>query len=67
MVRGDSYIAKIAKNICWTTIVTTIIRWKLSFIILRSVLMCLRGSRSYGHKTTIEDFEIAFDAAKCDG
>ena len=47
--------------------ILSVIRCKLSFIILRSVLMCLRGSRSYGHKTTIEDFEIAFNAAKCDG
>ena len=48
--------------------VLTIIRCKLSFLILRSCLMCIRGSRSYkdNRLTTTEDFEIACNDARCE-
>ena len=46
--------------------VLTIIRCKLSFLILRSCLMCIRGSRSYNHSITTEDFEIACNDARCE-
>ena len=39
------------------------IRCKLSFIILKSVLMCVRGSRSFKEKF-FDDFEIASDLAR---
>ena len=46
--------------------ILSIIRCKLSFLILRSCLMCIRGSRSHRVVTEINDFEIAFDESKCD-
>ena len=39
------------------------IRCKLSFIILKSVLMCVRGSRSFKEKF-FDDFEIASDFSR---
>ena len=52
--------------------VLTFIRCKLSFLILRSCLMCIRGSRSYKDnrltttKATTEDFEISCNDARCE-
>ena len=43
--------------------VLSTIRCKLSFIILKSVLMCVRGSRSYKLKN-FDDFEIVSDLAR---
>ena len=45
--------------------VVTWIRCKLSFVVLRSTLLCLRGSRGIGNCTNLtEDFEIACDVAR---
>ena len=44
--------------------IIAIIRCKLSFMILRSCLMCIRGSRSYKTITNIDDFEIVFHEAR---
>ena len=47
--------------------IISLIRIKLSFIILRSPLMCIRGSRSYGKRKVaenIEDIEITCGEAR---
>ena len=47
--------------------IISLIRVKLSFIILRSSLMCIRGSRSHGKRKgaeNIEDIEITCDEAR---
>ena len=44
--------------------ILSIIKCKLSFLILRTSLMCVRGSRSFTTHSgnhTVNDFEIAFD------
>ena len=44
--------------------VLSIIKCKISFLILRASLMCLRGCRAfktYSGNHTVDDFEIAFD------
>ena len=43
--------------------VINIIRCKLSFIILKSALLCVRGSRSYKKFIDIDEFSLAFDSA----
>ena len=43
--------------------VVTVIRCKLSFIILRSALLCIRGSRSNHVLKNVDDFSLAFDSA----
>ena len=45
----------------------SMIRCRLSFLILRSALLCIRGSRSHRSKFNIgtEDFEIACDTVRC--
>ena len=45
----------------------SIIRCRISFLILRSALMCIRGSRSHRSKVNVgtEDFEIACDTSRC--
>ena len=43
--------------------VITVIRCKLSFIILKSALFCLRGSRSNHVLKDIDEFFLAFDSA----
>ena len=44
--------------------VITIIRCKLSFIILRSALLCIRGSQSNHVLKDIDKFSLAFDSAR---
>ena len=45
--------------------VISVIRCKLSFIILKSALLCIRGSRSHIPKRIIDDdFSIAHDKAR---
>ena len=46
--------------------VLSMIRCKLSFIILRACLMCIRGSRCASKMkiTDVDDFGIAYDAAR---
>ena len=40
------------------------IRCKLSFLILRSALTCIRGSRPYGSvPVTVDDFSLTCDSA----
>ena len=52
---------------CYEKIIS-FIQCKLSFLIIRSCLLCIRGSRS--HRVTkekeLDDFEIAVGASKCD-
>ena len=43
--------------------VITVIRCKLSFIILRSSLLCIRGSRSNHVPKDIDKLSLAFDSA----
>ena len=45
--------------------VLTLIRCKLSFLILRSALTCIRGSRTHNNKdiVMVDDFGLAWDAA----
>ena len=43
--------------------VITVIRCKSSFIILRSALLCLRGSWSNHILKDIDEFSLAFDSA----
>ena len=43
--------------------VITVIRCKLSFIILRSALLCIRGSRSSYVLKDIDEISLAFDSA----
>ena len=43
--------------------VINIIRCKLSFIILKSALLCVRVSRSYKKFIDIDEFSLAFDSA----
>ena len=43
--------------------VVTVIRCKLSFIILRSALLCIRGSRSNHVLKNVDDFSLALDSA----
>jgi hypothetical protein len=46
--------------------ILSIIRCKLSFLILKSSLMCIRGSRSYNKcNTNFDDFEIACNVTRC--
>ena len=47
--------------------VITVIRCKLSFIILRSALLCIRGSRSNSVLKDIDEFSLAFDGAGLSG
>ena len=42
----------------------TVIRCKLSFIILRSALLCIRGSRCNYVLKDIDDYYLAFDSAR---
>ena len=44
----------------------SIIRCRISFLILRSALMCIRGSRSHRSKVDVgtDDFELACDTAR---
>ena len=44
--------------------IIAIIRCNLSFMILRSCLMCIHGSWSYKTTTNIDDFEIIFNEAR---
>ena len=46
--------------------VLSLLRWQLSFLILRSVLMCVRGSRNSraNNSTTVEDFDLACHIAR---
>ena len=44
--------------------IIAIIKCMLSFMILRSSLMCIRGSRSYKTIINIDDFEIVFNEAR---
>ena len=47
--------------------VITWIRTKLSFLILRAGLMCIRGSRSYfvkNQSSVVDDFRISCDDAR---
>ena len=45
--------------------VLSLIRCKLSFLILKSALMCIRGSRPFDRETvTIDDFFLSCDAAR---
>ena len=44
----------------------SIIRCRLSFLILRSSLMCIRGSRSTKTNWNIDDFEIACRTTRCE-
>ena len=43
--------------------VITVIRCKLSLIILRSALLCIRGSRSNHVLKDIDEFSLDFDSA----
>ena len=43
--------------------VITVIRCKLTFIILRSALLCIRGSRSNHVLKDIDEFSLAFGSA----
>ena len=43
--------------------IITVIRCKLSFIILRSALLCIRGSRSDHALKDIDEFSLAFYSA----
>ena len=43
--------------------VITVIRCKLSFIIVRSALLCIRGSRSNHVLKDIDGFSLAFDSS----
>ena len=43
--------------------VITVIRCKLSFIILRSALLCIKGNRSNHVFKDIDEFSLAFDSA----
>ena len=46
--------------------IISIIRCRLSFLILKSSLMCIRGSRSFDKScTSMDDFEIAFNTSRC--
>ena len=45
--------------------VLSLIRCKLSFLILKSALMCIRGSRPFDRESvTIDDFSLSCDAAR---
>ena len=44
--------------------VITVIRCKLSFIILRSALLCIRGSRSNHVFKDIDEYSFVFDSAE---
>ena len=45
--------------------VLSLIRCKLSFLILKSTLMCIRGSRPFDRESvTIDDFSLSCDAAR---
>ena len=46
----------------------SIIRCRISFLILRSALMCIRGSRCHQRKVEVhtDDFEIACNTTRCD-
>ena len=44
--------------------VITVIRCKSSFIILRSALLCIRGSQSNHVLKDIDEFSLAFDSAE---
>ena len=55
---------KIAKNFNESyEKVITVIRCNLSFIILRSALLCIRGSQSNHVLKDIDEFSLAFDSA----
>ena len=43
--------------------IITIIRCKLSFLILKSALLCIRGSRSSNIVKDIDEFSLAYDSA----
>ena len=43
--------------------VITVIRCRLSLIILRSALLCIRGSRSNHVLKDIDEFSLEFDSA----
>ena len=52
------------KSGCRYEKVLSIIKCKLSFLILRASLMCVRGSRSFTTHSgnhVVDDFQIAFD------
>ena len=52
------------KSGCRHAKVLSIIKCKLSFLILRASLMCVRGSHSittHSGNHAVDDFEIAFD------
>ena len=51
----------VAEQLVIKIIFTT--RCKLSFLILKSVLMCVRGSRSHNLKT-IDEFQLVSDLAR---
>ena len=48
--------------------VLSLLRWQLSFLILRLVLICVRGSRNSraNNSTTVEDFDVACHNARID-
>ena len=57
-------VEKIAKKINESyEKVITVIRCKLSFIILRSALLCIKGNRSNHVFKDIDEFSLAFDSA----
>ena len=44
--------------------VAKFIKWKLSFLILKSAFTCIRGSRpSYKHSVIVDDFSLTCDSA----
>ena len=56
---------KIAKNFNWSyQKVITVIRCKLSFIIMRSALLCITRSRSNYVLKDIDEFSLTFDSAE---
>ena len=44
--------------------IITVIRCKLSFMLLRAALLCVRGSRSIAEKMIEDDFETVCDNAR---
>ena len=53
------------KSACHYEKVLSIIKCKLSFLIFRASLMCVRGSRSFTTHSgnhAVDDFKIAFDS-----
>ena len=51
--KGEDY----AKTLTW-------IRGKVSFSILRSALLCLRGSRSNRRRTNVKDIDVEVELAR---